>query len=171
MLTIGLLSGLAAPALADTTVYVVRHAEKRATPANTPRATSDPELTDAGQQRAIQLARVLRSADITATFSSQFKRTRLTAEPTAERAKVKHIVHPAGEEKGLVELILGSYANKSVLVVAHSNTIPKILRQLGYDGKVSIKESDYDNLFVVRVGKDGNASSIRLHYGAENPAE
>ena len=62
---------------APTTVILVRHAEKAATPAN------DPGLTQAGLNRALALAHAAGSTDAAAIFVSQFKRTKQTVKPLA----------------------------------------------------------------------------------------
>ena len=62
---------------APTTVILVRHAEKAATPAN------DPGLTQAGLLRAKTLAHVAGSTNAAAVFVSQFRRTKQTVKPLA----------------------------------------------------------------------------------------
>src|SRR5262245_26540171 len=73
---------LAPPAVAAsakvTTIVIVRHAEKAT---DDPR---DPTLSPAGQERALDLAKALDGADVSAVYVTEFKRTRLTAEPTAQ---------------------------------------------------------------------------------------
>ena len=64
------------------TVYLVRHAER----ADEPR--QDPPLTDKGTARAQELGRTLSNANIKAIITSQFARTKLTAEPLAKQANV-----------------------------------------------------------------------------------
>lgn len=64
------------------TVYLVRHAER----ADEPR--QDPPLTEKGTARAQELARILGNANIKAIITSQFSRTKLTAEPLAKQANV-----------------------------------------------------------------------------------
>lgn len=147
-------------AVAETTIYVVRHAEKV--------DGDDPVLTEQGAKRANDLARVLRSSKIDVCISSQFKRTRLTAEPTAKGAGIEVTEFPAGKESKLVEMIRKQHSGKSVLIAGHSNTVPAILRHFGVGKGIKLTEKDYDNLFVVRVGDDGKAKLMHLHYGAEN---
>ena len=60
-----------------TVVLLVRHAEKAAQPAQ------DPPLTDAGSARARALVAVARDAGVSAIITTQFLRTKNTAEPTA----------------------------------------------------------------------------------------
>ena len=57
-------------------VFLVRHGEKAD-------LSEDAELSAAGRERAVELARTLRSAKIEYVHSSDFIRTRETAAPTA----------------------------------------------------------------------------------------
>src|SRR5690348_14127274 len=65
-----------------TTVFLVRHAEKEAEP------KQDPPLTKAGVARSQELARLLGAANIKAIYTSQFIRTKQTAEPLTAKTGV-----------------------------------------------------------------------------------
>src|ERR1044072_9453780 len=68
-----------------TTVILVRHAEKQVAVAGQPMVSpSDPPLTDEGKTRAKNLARMLSKAGVNTIITSQFLRTKQTAEPLAE---------------------------------------------------------------------------------------
>src|ERR1041384_7974780 len=61
------------------TVFLIRHAEREDEP------RQDPPLTKDGVARSQALARLLGSAGIKAIFTSQFTRTKQTAEPLATK--------------------------------------------------------------------------------------
>ncbi len=143
-------------ALADPEIFIVRHAEK----AEASGADKDPELSDAGRTRAESLARMLRDAGVTTVYATEFKRTQQTAEPVARAAGVKITVTPAQETEALVSNLREAEGN--ALVVAHSNTIPAIIKALGVDSPVSVGETEYDNVFV--VVRDTQPRLLRLHY-------
>ena len=154
-----------------TTVFLVRHAER----AEEPRP--DPPLTEQGVARSQALARVLSTAGIKAIFTSQFSRTKLTAEPLANKLGITPTalslkISPTNprqiaEEstKETVDKILA--AGGSVLVVGHSNSIPDVIKMLGGDVAPAIDEKKFDDLFVVTVFSKGKAKVAHLKYGAE----
>ena len=76
-LALVLTSLVALPALAAD-IYLVRHAEKQAG------ATEDPNLTETGRLRSANLAVMLKSADIARVFTTDYTRTRETADPVAK---------------------------------------------------------------------------------------
>ena len=149
-----------------TTVYLVRHAEKAAAPA------ADPPLTEAGIKRAEELARTLSKAGIKTISTSQFLRTKQTAEPLAKALGIPNTVIPVKMDtmnsralspeylKQISDLI--SASTGSVLIVGHSNTIPELIKALGGDIVPTIDDPTYDDLFVVTVYAKGKAKVAHL---------
>jgi broad specificity phosphatase PhoE len=149
-----LLSALfAAAASAQSTIFIVRHAEKADT-------TNDPELSEAGRARAESLAMTLKDANISAICATELKRTQQTAAPLAKVLGLTVTIVPAKDTASLVGKLRES--NGNVLVVGHGNTIPEIVKALGVNSPISITENDYDNLFVIVL--DAQPRLIRLHY-------
>jgi broad specificity phosphatase PhoE len=153
------------------TVYLVRHAER----ADEPR--QDPPLTEKGTLRSQELARVLRNANIKAIFTSQFSRTKLTAEPVAKQANVALTsislsVNPSNprliSEQSTAEVAnkILERAGESVLVVGHSNSIPDLIKMLGGDVAPAIDDKKFDDLFVVTVYAKGKAKVAHVKYGS-----
>ncbi|GAB2783287.1 phosphohistidine phosphatase SixA [Hymenobacter luteus] len=150
--------------LPSTVVYVVRHAEKEATP-----GLQDPPLTAAGQQRAQILADTLRKAPITAAFSTATTRTRSTAAPLAAARSLTVQPYEAGQLAALATRIRREYRGKAVLVVGHSNTILETVEALGAKRPVSaVQDSEYDYLLEVRLPADTTqaATVVARRYGA-----
>ena len=153
-----------------TTVFLVRHAEKADVPG------SDPPLSEAGKLRAEALARLLQSAGVNAIYTSQFLRTRQTAEPLARRLglragsvqlNVKTSNPRDVSDESLQELVgkVEAHAGGSVLIVGHSNSIPEVIKKLGGDVVPKIDESRFDDLFIVTVYAKGHAKVVHLKYG------
>jgi broad specificity phosphatase PhoE len=140
-------------AAASPIIFVVRHAEKAAD-------GNDPDLSAAGQQRAEGLARILKDAEITAIFTTEFKRTQETAAPTAKELHVSPTVIPANQISALVEKLRPLKGN--TLVVAHGNTIPDLVKALGIEVPITIPENDYSELFVIIIAE--KPQLLRLHY-------
>ena len=153
-------SHVAAP---PTVVILVRHAEKAAQP------PQDPPLTEAGSHRAQALVAIARDAGVTAIITTQYERTKKTAEPTATALHITPEVVAAGpaaeHAKAVADQVL-THRGGSVLVVGHSNTIPAIVGALGAPRLRDLCDSEYDQLFVVVLGDTGPPRLIRSRYGA-----
>jgi broad specificity phosphatase PhoE len=142
-------------------VFLVRHAERAdAGMAAAKMAGADPELSDAGKARAAALAALLKDAKITAIFTTQYKRTRDTAQPLATATGVAAATIDSKDTAALIDRLKASAGN--VLVVGHSNTVPEIIKALGIGEPVEIAEDQFDNLFVVIRG--ASPALLRLHY-------
>jgi broad specificity phosphatase PhoE len=175
LLALGLvLSGLVVrPASAAssqiTTIVVLRHAEKATDDPN------DPTLSPAGQERAQDLAKALDGAGISAVYVTEFRRTQLTAAPTAQRFGLTPEIRPAASQdtiayaKALAARILSKNAGKSVLVVGHSNTVPAIVKALTGRVVAEIADTEFDRLYVVEVPKSGAARVVEGRYGKPKP--
>jgi phosphohistidine phosphatase SixA len=132
------------------TIYLVRHADKVSEDTDSP-------LSDAGRVRAKCLAKTLEDAQIQRIFTSDLQRTQQTAAPLAEKLHLKPVAIPIGKPDDLIEAIRSSKA-KSVLVVWHDATLPKILSALGAPEIVPIAHTEYDRFFVLTLAGDGKNS-------------
>ncbi|MGN6164153.1 MAG: SixA phosphatase family protein [Flavisolibacter sp.] len=143
-----------------TTFYVVRHAEKETT--NT--MTNDVPLSTEGRQRAEALKEVLQNKNVGAIYSTNYLRTKSTAQPLAERENIAIQIYDP-RDTGFVSRIR-NISSGNVLIVGHSNTVDDIVNKL--EGKTVIPgdlpESEYGDLFVVkRKGK--KYSFEKKHFG------
>jgi broad specificity phosphatase PhoE len=154
-----------ATAAAQITVYVVRHAEKKAAPA------ADPPLTAAGEERARALLDSTRAAGVSAIITTQFLRTKATAAPTASALRITPEVVMATSPSHIqdVAAAVRKHAGQTVLVVGHSNTVPAIVAALGAPQPPAMCDAEYDNLYVVKIAADGKATVTHRHYGARTP--
>jgi len=138
-------------------IFLVRHAERAAISGHVP---SDTGLSPVGRKRAEALARVLQDAQITAVYTTEYKRTRETAAPVAQSLGIQPEVIPGDDLRGLIAKLKARSGN--MLVVGHSNTLPQIISALGVSSRVTVAESDYDNLFLVVLERPPRL--IHLHY-------
>ena len=160
LLSILAVLALAAPAAAQQTIFVVRHAERAdASQSGSPMMASDPDLSDKGKARAQSLATLLKDAGITAIYTTQYKRTLQTAEPLAKALGIKPTIVDAKNTASLVEKLK---SGGNALVVGHSNTVGEVIRQLGVSESTSVGDQEYDNLFVVFRGE--RPAVVRLHF-------
>jgi broad specificity phosphatase PhoE len=149
---------LAAPtvAAAQGAVFVVRHAERADT-------SADSLLSSAGEARAARLETILKDAGITQIYTTNLRRTIQTAAPLATSLKVKPTELPVNDLDGLLSgLQAASHAR--VLVVGHSNTVPQILQRLGIADPITIADTEYDNLFILVPQKGSPPIFVRLRY-------
>ncbi len=152
---------VAAPAAAQHTIFLVRHAERADTqPGVSPTMAADPDLSEAGRARAASLAAALKDAKITAIFATEFKRTQQTAAPLAKALGLTVKIVTSKGPGPLVKQLKASKGN--VLVVGHSNTVPEVIEGLGVATPVTIGDTEFDNLFLVTTGT--HPSLLRLHY-------
>jgi probable phosphoglycerate mutase len=140
-----ILTACATAAAGQTTIFLVRHAERSDSGAGG--MASDPSLSAAGRARAASLAAMLKDTKLTAVFATEFKRTQQTATPTATAQHLTVTTFPADQTAALVEKLKA--ASGAVLVVGHSNTVPEVIAALGVTTPVAISDPEFDNLFIV----------------------
>lgn len=146
-----------------TTVILVRHAEKNIEPNN-----PDPDLSPAGQARAQELARMFSNAGVNAIYATQYKRTKETVKPLADRLGLPVSLVDARETAELLKQILTNHRGQTIFVAGHNNTVPEIATALGGETLPLIPESEFDNMFIVTVYRFGRAKVVKLKYG--NPS-
>jgi broad specificity phosphatase PhoE len=147
-------------AASTSTVIVMRHAEKAATPAE------DPSLSPAGEARAEALAHFFGQAPagmrIEGIIVSQFRRTQETVRPLANRLGVPVIVVPAADIKRTVKRALDEHRGGRVLIVGHSDTVPRIVEMLSGTEIPAMGESEYGVVYVVALPRFSRASVSRF---------
>ena len=163
LISVALIFGvlLAAPAAAQNTVFLVRHAERADTsPGTSPTMAADPDLSEAGRARAESLASALKDAGITAIYATQYKRTQQTAAPLAKALGLTVKIVTSKDTADLIKQLKAEKSN--ALVVGHSNSVPDVIKGLGVTTPMTIGDDDFDNLFLVTTGTP--PSLLRLHY-------
>jgi len=145
-----------------TTVIVVRHAEKAD-------ATADTELSEAGKARAAALVEAVAGANVKGIYTTQFKRTRNTAAPLAEKLGLTPVVVTSGADaaahaKDIAARIHKDYHGQTVLVVGHSNTAPAVVAALGGGDVGRIEEPEFDHMYVVII-EGTNVKVVHSRYG------
>lgn len=139
------------------TIYIVRHAEKQLV------EDPDPELLQVGQVRAKKLAQILENQEIMHVFSTNYKRTRMTVQPTAEQAGLEIQSYDPSNQDALVEQLRSLEGN--ILVVGHSNTVSQLANYFVGEGEKyeDLKEIEYDFIYEVRLEKNGSSVVRKLY--------
>ena len=138
------------------TIFLVRHAEKAGD-------ADDSPLTEAGQERARALARVLGEAGVGTLYTTQYTRNIQTARPLAEKLGITPVVIPADDVDGLAAHLRDMAPGESALVVSHTDKLPLIGKALGITVP-EVAHMEFDRLTVVILGK-GYAEARTLRYG------
>lgn len=154
LLVMTLVCSLPLPSMAAD-LFLVRHAEKQHD------GTRDPALTQAGLKRAGDLANFLASAKIRHVFTTNYRRTRLTAAPTALQSAVELSSYDASKLAEFASQL--SSLKENALVVGHSNTTPELVNLLGGEAGADIEEWQYDRLYLLRIDEQQAVKTLLLH--------
>jgi 2,3-bisphosphoglycerate-dependent phosphoglycerate mutase len=160
LLTITLLitAGPLFAAAQDKLIILVRHAEKAELETD---GNPDPELSEAGKQRAERFKQVVGRYRPGAVYSTDYRRTRETAEPIAGKRKKQVQIYDPRQPKELIDRILGSDIKRHV-IVGHSNTVPGLANLiLGKEIFRNLEESEYSVIWLIRL-KNGRVTEARL---------
>ena len=176
------LLGSRAPAQ-PSTVILVRHAEKAS------QTESDPILSEAGTQRARELALALADAHVTTVITTQLLRTKLTGAPVVEAGEaaarscgrisctsvgtmvVANSGNTAAHVAEVAAAVKAQPAGGVVLVVGHSNTIPAIVGALGGPKMPNLCDSQYSVMFILEMSGSSPPRLVRATYGTADPAD
>ncbi len=145
-----------------TNYYFIRHAEKVLTDAS----DRNPDLTTQGEERAERWKAYFSDKDIDAVYSTDYKRTMRTAQPTAIDNEVAiQTYNPADLFSEDFKL---DTAGKNIVVVGHSNTTPNFANAaLGEKSFKDIDESEYFHLYHVQlIVNDETGEVIDKRYNA-----
>ena len=144
-------------------IFLVRHAEKVLDQPN-------PSLTEAGQARARRLSEELSGVNLSHIFSTDYRRTLQTAEPTSEAAGVSVTLYDPSDLSAFAQQLKAMPGVH--LVVGHSNTTPQLVEFLGGEPGTPIYEpTEYDRLYKVEVCSDGSVRSLLTRFGEPYVAE
>lgn len=152
---------LAVPCIPQTTLLLVRHAERID-------ETEDASLSEPGRRRAEALREALRDAGVDRIVVSAYRRTRETAAPLADRLGLNVTVDSAvarmEEARSLALRLRSEYPGETILVVGHSDTVPAMLGALTGDEPAEL--DGYGDLFVITIADAADPPSLlRLRVG------
>jgi len=138
-----------------TTYYLIRHAEKD----ESDKTNKDPHLTEEGKKRAENWTEVFGNVKFDMVYSTNYNRTKETAEPTAKTNKLEITFYDPRNLK--LEEFIKETEGKTVLVVGHSNTTPMLTNALLNEKKYNqIDESNNANLYIVTITDNTKSSTL-----------
>lgn len=142
-----------------TTFILVRHAEKASD------GTSDPALTEVGMARAEYILSLFQQANITAIYSTDYKRTKLTVAPIAEAKSIEVTIYDPGELEDFSHILLKDNSGGTVIISGHSNTTPTLANLLLAEEKFKqFEDDDYGNLLIITTIGNSRAKLLHLRY-------
>jgi 2,3-bisphosphoglycerate-dependent phosphoglycerate mutase len=138
-----------------TTYYFIRHAEKDRSDAT----NKNPNLIQKGLFRAAKWSYVLEHVKFDAVYSTDYNRTKQTAQPTAEKNNIEVTIYNPRELNS--DEFIKNTKGKTVLIVGHSNTTPMFVNAvIGSEKYESIDDSNNANLYIVTVSSTGEISDL-----------
>lgn len=132
---------------------IIRHAEKDTTISGSQMMQADPPLSSKGQERAQSLISKFRKYKINKIYSTNYYRTKSTALPLANFIGLSiNNYDPRNLKAFADELIKIENQSKTILIVGHSNTSPKLVNLLlGKELYKDLDESVYNQYWVVKM--------------------
>lgn len=142
----------------NTTYYLIRHAEKdRSNPDE-----KNPLLREAGMLRAEKWAEVLKDVPFDMVYSTNYNRTKATAEPIAKANKLEIEIYDPNNlyDQEFQKKTKG----KTVLIVGHSNTTPAFVNAIMKKKKFEdLPDNENGGLFIVTVSPNKTVSTQLLY--------
>ncbi len=148
-------------------VWVVRHAEKLT---DDPK-DKDPDLSAEGKARAEALKEYLGGQSIDSIFSTNYKRTKLTGYPLADKIGITIKTYNPAQQNALAKQLMENAKGKKVVIIGHSNTVQEIVEAFGAKRPVKdLTEEDYDYIFMVTI--KGDKAEVKVdRFGAPHHAK
>lgn len=147
-----------------TKIWVVRHAEKDLSDPK----DKDPDLSPEGKARAEALSKYLKGEKLDSIFSTNYKRTKLTGYPTADKIGLAIKTYDQAAQKAFVDGLKKNAQGKKMLIIGHSNTVQEILVAFGAVKPVKdLTDDDYDYIFLLTLKGDKKEVKV-ARYGAEH---
>jgi len=150
-----------------TKIWVVRHAEKDVSDPK----EKDPDLSPEGKERAQALAKYLKGEQLDSIFSTNYKRTKLTGYPTADKIGLNIKTYDPTTQKAFVEGLIKNAKGKKMLIIGHSNTVQELLVAFGAEKPVKdLTDDDYDYIFLLTI--KGDKKEVKVdRYGLPHHAK
>ena len=143
-------------------LFIVRHAERQIVTDN-----SNPDLTEAGHQRAVQLSKILQNIRFEKAVTSSTTRAIATADPLRNaQGGIPIETYTTDQQEQVAKELIKRQKGKNILWVGHSNTIPKLLNFLAQENKYQndIPDDEFDNFYIVTIRQIGEIKILKKRY-------
>jgi 2,3-bisphosphoglycerate-dependent phosphoglycerate mutase len=136
----------------DLTIILLRHAEKDISKGAD---KIDPDLTAQGRERAERLVETIKKYKPTQIFSSNFKRTRFTVTPLAEkinpRYRLQIQIYDSYELEDFAAQLL-KIQRGTIVVAGHNSTTPMLANLLLKKDKYgALAETEYNKIWIIKI--------------------
>ncbi len=129
-----------------TTYFFIRHAEKDLSD----QSNRNPQLTETGIKRAQNWAKILADTKVELVFSTDYDRTRQTAQPIAEDQDVEVSLYDPNQLN--TAEFQQKTKGKTSVIIGHSNTTPAFVNKIiGKEKYISTDEKVYGKLFIIKI--------------------
>ncbi len=134
------------------TIILLRHAEKDT---SSEADRFDPDLSSEGRLRSERLVKILKKYNARRIYSTNFKRTKLTVTPWAEKADRQYRlpiqIYDAQKLKEFADFLMQGKIRR-IVVVGHSNSIPRLANLLIKQQKYKdLNESEYNKIWIIKI--------------------
>jgi broad specificity phosphatase PhoE len=130
-------------------LYIVRHAEKD--------TGKNPLLTEAGNNRAGDLMRILKNKSIKRIYVSEYKRSQNTADSMHLQLGIDTVQYKADTTCTNLFTTIERHQDwgNTILIITHSNILPTIIYKMGVTSfpQQNVPEQEFDNLYFIRIKK------------------
>ena len=140
----------------NTTYYLIRHAEKD----RSDTSNSNPNLSEAGNERAKRWAAYFSDIPLDQIFSTDLHRTQQTSSYVASEKNIQ--VRSYDPTDLYNETFQEETRGHHVLIVGHSNTTPQFVNKIiGATTYKDIPDDENGMLYIVRITKDETDVSVK----------
>jgi broad specificity phosphatase PhoE len=146
----------------QTTIILLRHAEKDTAVHGSTAMTANPPLSKEGKQRVVRLVSILEKYQVDEIYSTDYTRTKETIIPFANKINKPIQLYDPKTLPAFAEQLRNT--NKTIIVIGHSNTAPALVNLLIKENKFkSLDDNEYGTYWIVKI-KDGKAEVEELKY-------
>jgi broad specificity phosphatase PhoE len=147
-----------------TTVLLLRHAER-----------DDGSLSEEGLKRADELAHVALKAGVTAIYTTDTERVRLTVQPVAGLLGLDPVIYGVASPEEIAELaseVQRDHAGEVVIIVGHNTTVASTIEAFGGDAtrcSIGSAYDEFDDLCILTLYAPKTVQVVNLQYGVPSP--